>query len=89
MNFQERHPSSEHLMIVEREHPIIPVIQFWNFPDTKLFGGTPIDDTGKKSRFLRFLKVAGTIFMTTVSKKNGKKKVATTMVDFNNKVLNV
>ena len=28
----------------------------------------------KKGDFLRFLKVAGTIFMTTVSKKNGKKK---------------
>ena len=42
----------------------------------------------KKGVFLRFLKVAGTIFITTVSKKNVRKKVSTTMVDFNNKVLN-
>ena len=42
----------------------------------------------KKGDFLRFLKVAGTIFITTVSKKNFQKKVTTTMVDFNNKVPN-
>ena len=42
----------------------------------------------KKGVFLRFLKVAGKIFITTVSKKNFQKKVTTTMVDFNNKFLN-
>ena len=42
----------------------------------------------KKAVFLRFFKVPGTIFITTVSKKNVWKKVSTTMVDFNNKVLN-
>ena len=42
----------------------------------------------KKPVFLRFLKVAGKLFITTVSKKNVKKKVTTTMVDFNNKFLN-
>ena len=44
--------------------------------------------TGKKGVFLRFSKVAGKIFITTVSKKNVRKKVSTTMVDFNNKVIN-
>ena len=42
----------------------------------------------KKPVFLRFLKVAGKLFITTVSKKNVQKKVTTTMVDFNNKFLN-
>ena len=32
--------------------------------------------TGKKSRFLRFFKVPGTIFITTVSKENLEKKGA-------------
>jgi hypothetical protein len=42
----------------------------------------------KKAVLLRFLKVAGKIFITTVSKENFEKKVTTTMVDFKNKVLN-
>ena len=44
-------------------------------------------DTGKKSCFFKVFKVPGKIFITTVSKKNVKKKVTTTMVDFNSKVL--
>ena len=42
----------------------------------------------KKAVFLRFFKVPGTIFITTVSKKNVKKKVTTTMANFKRKVLN-
>ena len=44
MKFQENHPSFKHLMLVERETPIIPVINYYNFPDTKLLGGTCVDD---------------------------------------------
>ena len=43
----------------------------------------------KKGVFLRFLKVAGKLFITTVSKENFEKSDDETMVYFNNKVLNV
>ena len=36
--------------------------------------GPILISTGKKGVFLRFLKVAGKIFITTVSKKNFQKK---------------
>ena len=44
MKFQENHPSFKHLMLVERETPVIPVINYYDFPDTKIFVGTCIDD---------------------------------------------
>ena len=35
MEFQENHPSFKHVMLVERETPVIPVINYYDFPDTK------------------------------------------------------
>ena len=46
-------------------------------------------NTGKKMRFFKVFKVAGKIFITTVSKENFEKSDDETMVDFNNKFLNV
>ena len=40
-------------------------------------------------RFFKVFKVAGKIFITTVSKENFEKSDDETMVDFNNKFLNV
>ena len=44
MKFKENHPSFKHLMLVETETPVIPVMNYYDFPDTKLFDGTCIDD---------------------------------------------
>ena len=44
MTFQKSHPSFKYLMLVERETPVIPVINYYNFPDTKLFVWTCTDD---------------------------------------------
>ena len=44
MFFQENHPSFKHLALVERETPVIPVTNYYDFPDKKLFGGSCIDD---------------------------------------------
>ena len=35
MKFQANHPSFKHLLLVKRETPVIPVINYYDFPDTK------------------------------------------------------
>ena len=44
IEFQESHPSFKHLILVKKESLVIAVINYDDFPDTKHFDGTCIDD---------------------------------------------
>ena len=80
MKFQENHPSFKHLMLVERETPVIPVINYYDFPDTTLFGGTCIDDDDAMEllndndpvldHMERYVKVAVVLFCPFFALKN-------------------
>ena len=44
MKFQENHPSFKYLMLAKRETPVVPLIIYYDSPDTKLFCWTCIDN---------------------------------------------
>ena len=66
IKFQNDHPSSNNLYLVEREKPAVPCINYLDFPDTKKFGGTCIDAAdishlGKNSPELDYMEQYATV----------------------------
>ena len=74
--------------VVDCDRIMIMIQEVWEEINSKRSDKEINSNTGKKSRFFKVFKLPGTKCITTVSKENFEKKVTTTIVDFNNKVLN-